>query len=95
MLAMLKKKGKRITMTFGERLRQLREAAGLTQEGLARNANMSLSAISKMELKNIDPSWSTVQRLARALAVGVAAFDTDQAPHAEQMQDGAPRRKKK
>lgn len=43
-------------------------------------ANLSLSAVCKMELKNIDPSWSTVQRLARALGVSIAEFDTQEIP---------------
>lgn len=80
-------------MTFGQRLRQLREAAGLTQEALARNANMSLSAVSKMELKDIDPNWSTVQRLARALGVSVSAFDAPASPPTE-AETEAPKPKK-
>lgn len=81
-------------MTFGERLRQLREEAGLTQEALARQANISLSQISKMELKNVDPSWSTVKRLARALSVSVAAFDTDD-PLLNEAKEDRPKQKKK
>jgi transcriptional regulator with XRE-family HTH domain len=64
-------------MPFNERLKSLREAAGLTQEKLARTADMSTSAVSKLEQGGIDPSWSTVQRLARALGVRVEAFDED------------------
>ena len=67
------------TMPFNERLKALREAAGLTQEKLARQADMSTSAVSKLEQGGIDPSWSTVQRLARALGVRVEAFDEDEA----------------
>jgi transcriptional regulator with XRE-family HTH domain len=81
-------------MTFGQRLRQLRKTAGLTQEGLARKANISLSALCKMELKNVDPSFSTVLRLARALEVSVAAFDTEEAT-AQEPSEEKPRRKGK
>jgi transcriptional regulator with XRE-family HTH domain len=64
-------------MTFGERLRELREQAGLSQEALARAAGISTSTVSKMEQRTIDPSWSTVRALARALGVRCEAFETD------------------
>jgi transcriptional regulator with XRE-family HTH domain len=64
-------------MTFGERLKELREAAGMSQEALARAANISTSTVSKMEQRTIDPSWSTVQALARALGVSCQAFESD------------------
>jgi transcriptional regulator with XRE-family HTH domain len=59
---------------FNERLRQLREAAGQTQEGLARAADLSVSTITKLERGGMDPSWSTVLRLAEALSVSITAF---------------------
>jgi transcriptional regulator with XRE-family HTH domain len=61
--------------TFNERLKELREKAGLTQEGLARAADISLSAVSKLEQNPTDPSWSTVQSLAKALGVDCKAFE--------------------
>jgi transcriptional regulator with XRE-family HTH domain len=64
-----------MALPFNERLRELREAAGLTQEALARAAGLSTSAVSKLEQRDIDPSWSTVQVLARALGVNCAAFE--------------------
>lgn len=63
------------TMSFSGRLRALREAAGLTQQGLATKAGMSVSAVSKLEHAGIDPSWSTVVRLGKALGVSVSAFE--------------------
>jgi len=62
---------------FGKRLKQLREAAGLTQEGLARAAGLSTSAVARIEQRGKDPAWSTVQRLARALGVALSAFETE------------------
>ncbi|HEY7328761.1 MAG TPA: helix-turn-helix transcriptional regulator [Gemmataceae bacterium] len=64
-------------MSFGERLKELREAAGLSQDKLARAADLSTSTVAKMEQRAIDPSWSTVQALARALGVSVQAFEDD------------------
>lgn len=63
--------------TFGDRLKALREGKGMTQEGLARAAGVSVGTVSKLEQKGIDPSWSTVQKLAAALGVPVGAFATD------------------
>lgn len=64
-------------IAFNARLRQLREAAGLTQEGLARISGLSVSAVSKLEQRSTDPSWSTVQRLAKALNVSPMVFGDD------------------
>jgi transcriptional regulator with XRE-family HTH domain len=69
--------------TFGERLHQLREIAKMTQEGLARATGLSVSAVSKLEQRSIDPSWSTVQKMAKALGVTCEAF-----AECEDMTDG-------
>jgi transcriptional regulator with XRE-family HTH domain len=66
-------------MTFGGRLKELREAAGLSQDGLARAAGLSTSTVAKIERLDIDPSWTTVQALAKALGVDCTAFQ-DEAP---------------
>jgi transcriptional regulator with XRE-family HTH domain len=60
--------------SFNRRLRELRGRAGLTQEQVARATGLSTSAVSKLEQHDIDPSWSTVQALAKALGVEVTAF---------------------
>ena len=66
---------------FNERLRELRAASGLSQDGLARASGLSVSAVSKLEQHGaIDPSWSTVQRLAKGLGVSVLAFLDDEQP---------------
>jgi transcriptional regulator with XRE-family HTH domain len=49
----------------------------MTQQGLAVAAGLSVSFVGKLEAGKVDPTWSTVIRLARALGVGVAAFDED------------------
>jgi transcriptional regulator with XRE-family HTH domain len=64
-------------MTFGGRLKELREAAGLSQDGLARQAGLSTSTVAKIERLDIDPSWTTVQALAKALGVSTEAFQED------------------
>jgi transcriptional regulator with XRE-family HTH domain len=63
---------------FGKKLKELREAKGLSQEGLARAAGISVSSVSKLEQQKgesgQDPAWSTIQALARALGVTCEAF---------------------
>ena len=59
---------------FNERLREIRASAGMTQEALARAANVSLSTIAKLERTEIEPTWGTVLALAGALGVGCEAF---------------------
>ena len=56
--------------TFGTRLRQLRVAAGLTQDALAERAGLSLNAISALERgERRHPYPRTVQVLADALGI--------------------------
>ena len=54
--------------SFGARLRQLREAAGLTQEELASRAGLSSDAVSRLERgQRKHPYPHTVRALADAL----------------------------
>ena len=53
------------------RLSEHRRAAGLTQEQLARRSDLSVFTINRLEAGR-DPNLSTAQRVAQALAVGVA-----------------------
>jgi transcriptional regulator with XRE-family HTH domain len=55
---------------MGMRLRRLREAAGLTQQELANQAGLSISAVTQTESgQKKDPRLSTVLALARVLGV--------------------------
>jgi transcriptional regulator with XRE-family HTH domain len=76
-------------MGFNSRLKELREAAGLTQEALARKAGLSTSGVAKLENAGLDPAWSTVVKLAGALDVPVDAFK-DQAGEGGQADAPAP-----
>ena len=69
-------------MAFGDRLKELRVAAKMSQEGLARAADVSTSAIAKLEQRKVEPTWPMVKALARALGVSCQAFEED-AGHAE------------
>jgi transcriptional regulator with XRE-family HTH domain len=59
---------------FAGRLKQLREARGLTQQQLADAAGMNKFGLAKLEQGVTEPYWPTVLRLAAALGVSVAAF---------------------
>jgi len=66
-------------------LRQYRLAAGLTQEGLAERAGLSVRAVQNLERGDRRPSRDTASRLADALAlVGSARAEFDLAWLAEQ-----------
>src|SRR5437868_5629281 len=59
---------------FAGRLKELRVAAGLTQEALAERAKMSKAGIADLEQGRREPSWATVIALAEALSVTCQAF---------------------
>lgn len=52
---------------FARRLRELREAAGLTQAGLGELAGLHQVSIARLESGTVDAPLSTIQRLAEAL----------------------------
>jgi len=62
------------TNMFGERLRELRDRAGLTQTQLAEKANMHRQGIAKLEMGEREPTWATVQALADALGISCEDF---------------------
>jgi DNA-binding XRE family transcriptional regulator len=59
---------------FNERLRELREKAGLTQRALAERAGVPLGSIQHHEQGVRVPSWASVAKICRALGVSCEAF---------------------
>ena len=53
------------------KIRAIREHKGLTQKVLALKAQMSITYLCNVELSKVDPSLSTLRRLAKALRVKV------------------------
>jgi predicted transcriptional regulator len=53
------------------RIKQLRKKRGMTQEALARSAEVSLPYIGRLETGHYDPKLSTLRKLAKALRVPV------------------------
>ena len=70
-------KQKREGATFGERLKSLRKAAGLTLEQLGERVGMRHQNIARLESGGREPSWDTVKRLAKALNVSTDEFVTE------------------
>ena len=67
-------------MTIGKNIKKLRAAKGWTREELARQANISLSAIKKAESANGNPTAQTLKKLIIALGAPSDAvlFDDDE-----------------
>lgn len=63
-----------VEMTLGERIRQFREAASLTQQELAEKVGIGFQNVSRWERNKSVPSWLYIQRLADALGVSTEAF---------------------
>jgi transcriptional regulator with XRE-family HTH domain len=61
-------------MTFAEKLRQLRDAAGLTQEQMAERSSINLWTIRGYEQGRREPNWKGVLSLAKALDVAAEVF---------------------
>jgi transcriptional regulator with XRE-family HTH domain len=53
-------------------LRALRERAGLSQEDLAHEADLTTGAVSRIERAKMNPSWTTLQRILVALKASLA-----------------------
>lgn len=52
-------------------IRKLREAQGLTQEGLARKAGLSVKTVVRADVGIGEPSGRTLKKLSRALGVPI------------------------
>ena len=67
-------------MTIGLRIARLRKSAGLSQEALAAQLNVSRQAIGKWEADASLPGLDNLQELARALNVSCDELLTGRAP---------------
>ncbi|MCI0486379.1 MAG: helix-turn-helix domain-containing protein [Blastocatellia bacterium] len=57
---------------FGDRIRELRKAAGLSQEKLAELAELHRTYVSGVERGERNPSLISIARIARALGVSLS-----------------------
>lgn len=56
-------------LSCADQVRKAREAAGVSQEKLARLAEVSIATISRIELLNHVPTVTTLWQIAKALGV--------------------------
>src|SRR5262245_48627776 len=59
---------------FAGRLRELREAAGLTQQELANRSGLTRDGVAQLESGRRSPAWATVLTVCQALGVDPTAF---------------------
>ena len=64
--------------TLGKRLRQLRESAEMTQEGLATAASIGRATIARVENGEQSPRYATLQSIAEGLGCPIEALLVDQ-----------------
>src|SRR5205823_2812188 len=96
---------KKLAKALSQRIKQLREATGLSQQEVATKGELSLSLVAKLEQgKKADPRTSTLLALATAVSVrpGVLLDDLYPPEEAEARNglaaaelDGPPAKKKK
>lgn len=60
-----------MAISFGTRLRKLREARKLSQEKLAERCHVSSSCVSRWETDSLEPNYKNILALAQALEVEV------------------------
>jgi transcriptional regulator with XRE-family HTH domain len=74
----------KLAKALSQRIKQLREAAGLSQQEVAMRGDLSLSLVAKLEQgKKADPRASTLLALARALEVRPGSLLDDLFPHGQ------------
>jgi transcriptional regulator with XRE-family HTH domain len=56
---------------LAQAIRRLRARRGLTQEEVAYEAGLTISSYREIERGRANPAWTTVQRIAEALEVGM------------------------
>lgn len=61
-------------MLLAQRLKELRLEKGYTQESLAYESELTLSQIARIETVKINPTVSTIFKIARTLNVPVSAL---------------------
>lgn len=61
----------RLALEFGEKVRDAREAAGLSQRDLAARMGTSQAAVARLEAGGVGSTLTTLQRVADALGMSI------------------------
>lgn len=77
--------GRTVQFDVGARLRQLREAAGLSQRQLARQAGVTNGTISLIEQNRTSPSVSSLRKVLSGLPTTLQDFFSQESPPVEQI----------
>jgi len=64
-------RGQQIKSEFGQQLKKVREAQGMTKEELANKADISRSQIYRIETGKINPRLTTITLIAETLGMEV------------------------
>ena len=64
-------------MTTGDRIKEARKQAGLSQKELADKLGISFQTLAQWETGKRNPKYDTLKRIADALGVSVNSFMTD------------------
>jgi transcriptional regulator with XRE-family HTH domain len=81
----------RVQVQFGSRVRQLRLAAGMTQEDLAHHCGLFRTYLSRVETGAANPTLTMIHALSGSLRVPVSAlFEDDVAPKAPKRKASKP-----
>lgn len=59
-------------MNVGEKIREVREAKGMSQKEVALTLVMNPSQYSKIENGKVDPQFSSIEKIANALGIDIA-----------------------
>jgi len=62
-------------MTFGEKIRQARNKAGMSQEALAREAGIALNSMYRIEKDKMTPTFPIVAKIAKALDISLDSLN--------------------
>ena len=62
----------RLALEFGEKVRDAREAAGLSQRDLAERMSTSQAAVARLEAGGVGSTLTTLQKVADALGMSIS-----------------------
>jgi transcriptional regulator with XRE-family HTH domain len=65
----------KVDQKLARALRSLREQRGVTQEDLAHAAEVTTTALSRIEGGKANPTWTTLTRILAALEVSLTELD--------------------
>jgi transcriptional regulator with XRE-family HTH domain len=85
-------------VALADRIKELRLAAGISQEQLAYRAGVTISVVRSLEQGTVEnPQWFTIRGIARVLGVSLddLAAAAEEPPGVKSPQVGRPRKSKK